>query len=279
MPDTRLIWIDGAPGDALPLPDRGLDFGDGVFETLLVRRGEPLWPELHGRRLELGLGALGFPDCAALAFEHLAKACRDLKALDWHWAALRVTVTRGAGPRGYAPPSEPQPRTVISAAILDRDASQPLHPATLCVADIALADQPRLAGVKHLNRIEQVLAAQQAVDMGADEALTLDQAGDIACTGSGNLFAVTGREIITPPLERCGIRGTRRQLLIERWAPALGLTVREDTLSMALAASADELLYTNALVGVRAVTRIDDLVWPAGPVTDALFQQYAGALL
>ena len=92
------IWIDGEPATALPLPDRGLEFGDGLFETLLLRRGQLLFSELHLQRLQAGLQVLGFPDCLEQARRYLVQAAAQL---DYHkWAALRLTLTRGSAPRG-----------------------------------------------------------------------------------------------------------------------------------------------------------------------------------
>ena len=116
------IWVDGEPADSLPLPDRGLDFGDGLFETLLLRRGQPLFDALHFERLQAGLRVLGFPDCLEQAKAQLSAVVGQLT--EYPWAALRLTVTRGGAPRGYAPPGEVTPRIVISAAALTQDRSQ-----------------------------------------------------------------------------------------------------------------------------------------------------------
>ena len=118
MPVSALIWVDGEPASALPLPDRGLDFGDGLFETLLLWRGVPQFKEFHLERLKAGLDTLGFPDCLAQAAACLTAAAASLEEYDW--AALRLTVTRGAGPRGYAAPAEPTPRIIVTAAPLQQ---------------------------------------------------------------------------------------------------------------------------------------------------------------
>jgi len=137
------IWVDGEPATALPLPDRGLDFGDGLFETLLLRSGTPLYPDMHFDRLAEGMRRLAFPDCLQRARICLERACAALGG--WPWAALRLTVTRGSAPRGYAPPAQAAPRVVIAAAPLALDRCM-LPPALqLHLAGIRYAIQPALA--------------------------------------------------------------------------------------------------------------------------------------
>ena len=221
MSDERLIWIDGAPGTALPLPDRGLDFGDGLFETLLVRKGVPLWPEYHFQRLKKGAAVLGLPDCLQRVQAEIGSACEAIAGRGWDWSALRLTLTRGEGPRGYAPPLQATPRIIITASVVQRDCAQQMPAARLCLADITVAQQPALAGIKHLNRLEQVLASGQASASGFDEALLRDDRGRVISVSAGNVFAVFGKELVTPVLNNCGIAGTRRRLTLERWASDL----------------------------------------------------------
>lgn len=274
MPTQTATWLDGAPAAALPLPDRGLEFGDGLFETLLLRQGEPLYPDFHWQRLQLGLQVLGFPDCLTLARKQLQTAARDVHSRGWPWTALRLTVSRGAGPRGYAPPQDTTPRIILCATQLDRDCGHMGSSVALCVATVRWSVQPLLAGIKHLNRLEQVLAAAECHSTLAEEAVMLDQQGHLASVTAGNLFLLRNGELITPALRDCGIEGTRRRLLIERWAPAIGLSVKESTLTLEDLDLADEVFYSNSLLGVRPVGRLGARLWHAHPVCEALFQQY-----
>lgn len=272
MSVATAIWLNGEPAEALPLPDRGFDFGDGLFETMLLHRGQALYPQLHFDRLARGLEALGFPNCLTLAQNHLEQASSSAHGCEW--VALRLTVSRGGGPRGYATPLQPQPRILIQLTELDRDCSTMNTPATLCDASIRLATQPMLAGIKHLNRLEQVLAATQARDERADEALLLDQSGQLNSVTAGNLFLVRKEQLFTPVLDDCGVRGTRRQLVMERWAPAIGLELREEVMGFADLAEADEVFYSNALQGLRPIANIGRQCWDDFPVCQALFNQY-----
>lgn len=276
MARAAAIWVDGEPASSLPLPDRGLDFGDGLFETLLLRRGRPLFEDLHLERLQLGLGVLGFPDVLDSVRAQLATACT---ALSGHpWAALRLTVTRGPAPRGYAPPAEVHPRIVISAAALEQDRSRFPTAVHLGQAEIRWSKQPLLAGIKHLNRLEQVMAAREASARGLDEVVVLDQDGMVCSVSSANLFIVAAGNMRTPALQACGIAGTRRRLVIERWAPGLGLSVDEGAISLGQLEAADELFICNSIRGVVPVASFGDRQWNSFPVCRALHDSYSESI-
>lgn len=270
----------------MPLPDRGLEFGDGLFETLLVHGSEPLFPRLHLQRLQRGLDTLGFPSLGNSVESQVLRAIAasgedtpsEGAATSAAWSALRVTVTRGAGPRGYAPPDHANPRILIQITPLQRDCAQMAAAVRVGVAPIALPTQPALTGLKHLNRLEHVLAAQQARERGLDDLLMLDQAGHVVCAVAGNVFIVRDGVLVTPPLVDCGVAGTRRRLVIERWAPACGLSAVESTLTLQDVLAADEVFFTNSLNTVRPVAQLDDRLLGSSVVADALFAQFRSSL-
>ena len=278
MPTGTGTWLDGSITTALPLPDRGLDYGDGLFETLLLQGGRPLYLDFHLQRLQRGLQVLAFPDCLAVAEKQLLEASATLRERNWYWAVLRLTISRGAGPRGYAPPAAAQPRIIITATELDRDCRRMSKAVTLCLATMRCATQPFLAGIKHLNRLEQVLAAAECGPAEADEAIMLDQSGHLVSVTAGNLFLVRGKHLLTPALVTSGIAGTRRRLVMEKWAPAVGLSVQESKLTLRDLEAADEVFCSNSVHGVRPVARFGGRHWQGHPVCEALFQQYQGEL-
>ena len=273
MTAQSATWLDGNSTAVLPIPDRGLDFGDGVFETLLVKQGKLLFSELHLERLERGLQALVLPDCLDAARQHLETAASFIRKQAWSWTALRLTVIRGAGQRGYTP-SDLSPRILVVATRLDRDCGKMSAAATLSLADIRLSAQPVLAGIKHLNRLEQVLAAAQTQKEGADEGVVLDQSDFLTSVVAGNLFLVRQGDVLTPELNHCGVIGTRRRLILEKWCPALGLKVREAKLTLGDLSDSEEVFYSNSLQTVRPVARIGNQAWGSFPVCQALFGQY-----
>jgi 4-amino-4-deoxychorismate lyase len=274
MSPQSAIWLDGAPTTVLPLPDRGLDFGDGLFETLLVQRGRPLFTELHMDRLGRGVQALAIPDCLDAARLHLECAASFIAKEDWPWAVLRLSVVRGAGQRGYAPAENSRPLILIVATRLDRDCGQMSAAATLSLGRIRLSSQPLLAGIKHSNRLEQILAAAQAQEDGTDECIMLDQSDMLTSVIAGNLFLVRQNEILTPQLSDCGVTGTRRRLIIEKWGPALGLKVHEAKLTLQDLRGSDEVFYSNSLQAVRPVARMGSLAWENYAVCQAVFEKY-----
>ncbi|TXS89057.1 aminodeoxychorismate lyase [Parahaliea maris] len=262
-----LCWVDGVLSDSLPLPDRGFAFGDGLFETLLLVDGRAVLAEFHQQRLARGLEVLGFPVPALSLDAVIAQAAAAAPA---GAAALRVTVTRGSGPRGYAPPLPVTPRVVAQLTPL---AVEPAHwqvPARLGVSATVCPSRPALAGLKHLNRLEQVLAAAECQRERWDEAVMLDADGAAVSVIAGNLFAVVEGKLMTPDVADCGVAGTRRRAVIERWAPALNLSVAQARLSVAELEAVDEVFYCNSLQGIRAVAQIGTRSWGDTPVARAL---------
>jgi 4-amino-4-deoxychorismate lyase len=271
------FWLDGTPTSVLPLPDRGLDYGDGLFETLLVHQGKALYTEMHLERMSEGLLALALPDCLTAVTQQLDRVLLDASHLVRPWAVLRISVIRGPGRRGYAP-SSASPRILIGVTGLDRDCAQMASVATLGLATIRLSSQPQLARIKHLNRLEQVLAAAQAQTQCVDECIMLDGTDHITSVTAGNLFLVRHGELLTPKLNDCGVSGTRRRLIMENWAPSIGLTVREGSLTLADMEAAEEVFYSNSLLTVRPVARLSGISWDNHTICNALFECFRGEL-
>ena len=276
MPVSALIWVDGEPASALPLPDRGLDFGDGLFETLLLWRGVPQFKEFHLERLKAGLDTLGFPDCLAQAAACLTTAAASLEEYDW--AALRLTVTRGAGPRGYAAPAEPTPRIIVTAAPLQQDRREVAPSLAVDWAQLRWSSQPVLAGIKHLNRLEQVMVAREISQKQVDDLVVLDQQGHVCSLSAGNLFIVESGRLLTPALETCGIAGTRRRLVQERLASGLSLSVEETHLSPERLLQSEEVFACNSIRGFQPVASLGERQWHKFDTCRQIQQAYAEAM-
>lgn len=275
MSGLGITWLDGVSAESLPLPDRGLDFGDGLFETVLLVRGQPLYFNLHLQRLERGLLGLGFPDCVSLVKSQVASILQSHSFSTM--VAMRVTITRGTGPRGYAPPDVTTPRIIITCSNLSDDHYRQIaFPARLSLAEIRWGCQPSLAGLKHLNRLEQVMAAAEKEKAGVDEVVMSGQDGNIISVSSGNIFLYTDGALITPDLTECGVSGTRRQLILESLAPALGLSTCVTRVSEEQLQQSDEVFYCNALVGMRPVAKYASRTWESHDVCEALHKLYWG---
>lgn len=262
---------DSAAREApIPPDDRGFLYGDGLFETLVVREGKPLWLPLHLDRLRLGLERL----CINQSLDTIRDMLRGAAADCADACVLRLTVSRGSGERGYAPSQPPRPRVRLLASPLTRDPLSPLPAVQLGRCSFQLALQPRLAGVKHLNRLEQVLAAQEAQELGMDDVLMETADGGLYGTSRSNLFLQTGRQLRTPPCVQAGIAGTRRRLILERLAADAGLEARIERVTVDDLASADGAFLCNSVMGLRGIARIDGVEQAPAPSLPALQQAY-----
>lgn len=253
-----LTFVDGAPTDSIPADDRGFAYGDGVFRTLAVRAGKaPLWDRHYAK-----LAA----DCRALAITPPAETLllEDLRHITARMTdcALKITVTRGSGGRGYAMPKTVNPRRIAAASPLpDYPAEYATHGVSVRYCRQRLALQPVLAGVKHLNRLENVLARAEWQDPSIAEGLLLDTDGAVIEGTRCNLFLVErGNVLITPDLARCGVAGVTRDAVIEL-AAKNGMACRIETVSRERLEAADEVLLVNSLIGVWPVSRIEVRTW------------------
>jgi 4-amino-4-deoxychorismate lyase len=254
--NTRLS-VDFVGTDRLDAADRGLMYGDGLFETLRVVGGAvPLWPR-HVERLCASAErlALAIPDTDAI----LAEVQRLAHGLDQ--AVARVTVTAGVGERGYARPRPARSTTVIGVGALSLAAEPYRDGIALRLCDTRLGDQPLLAGMKHLNRLEQVLARAEWDDASCQEGLMADQQGRVICATAANLFAVVGGRLVTPPVDRCGVAGVARAEVL-----AAGM-VDIDHLTPQQLVEADEVFLTSAVRGILPVRAFAGRTWQPGPVT------------
>jgi 4-amino-4-deoxychorismate lyase len=238
--------INGQRQELWSVHDRGLQYGDGLFETLTQVGGRLRWFERHLARLALGCERLGMaaPDAALLRAEAQALLGPASRAL------VKIILTRGvARARGYRPAGDEQPTRIVSVY----DWNAPAHPEfRLGMGSVPLGINPRLAGLKHLNRLEQVLAQREASARGWHEALMRSSDGEVVCGSMSNLFVCHEREWLTAPLTHCGVAGVMRALVLEA-APRLGLAVRVIALSERDVDAAGALFVSNVRLGLQPV--------------------------
>jgi 4-amino-4-deoxychorismate lyase len=268
-----LAWVDGQPLDALALNNRGLAYGDGLFETIAVRNGQASLLDRHLRRLALGCERLAIAVEPALVADEVERF-----ALAMGTGVLKLILTRGDGPRGYATDPDSAPRRILQAGPAPAyPAEHARHGVRLFACTTRLAEQPLLAGLKHLNRLEQVLARAEWRDPALAEGIVRDSSGRLIEGVYSNLFLVRDGVLSTPDLSRCGVAGVMREALLE-YAGAQGIETRVSDLWPADLAAADEVFVCNSVYGVWPVLGQAALAWPAGPVTRKL-QGIARALL
>ena len=247
-----MLFINGRPFSGEDHQSLALSiFGDGVFETMLFHAGNIHLYEYHLRRLQRGAEKLGLVYSA----EQL-RAELDTFITSYHLqrktARLRLVLARPFSLSGYTTSQDDAVRVLSAVACELPDFSA----VSVNVAPVVLAHQPLLSGIKHCNRLENILARQQLSGTGFDDSILLDSEGHIIECIAANLFLVSGKRLITPRLENCGVAGVMREFLISEIAPVMGLSVTETQVSLSDLLSADELFLTNAITGAVAVKKL-----------------------
>jgi 4-amino-4-deoxychorismate lyase len=256
------VLVDGQARDQVSVQDRGLGYGDGLFETIrFVGCDAPLWA-LHMQRLEQGCRRLGLPLPGPAIL--LAEARQVSRGLDQ--AVVRITLTRGVGARGYRPPAQAQPTRIVAAFDPPPpDESAQADGIHIRLCSTQMAAQPLLAGLKHLNRLEQVLARAEWDDPAIAEGLLCDAEGHVISATAANLFAVFAGTLATPALDRCGVAGVARAEVLAAWPHAQVRAIALEELRQA-----DELFLSSSVRGILPVRELDGRALAVGPVTRAL---------
>jgi len=268
------VLVNGAVDDRIAVGDRGFQYGDGIFTTLRVERGVALFLAEHLERLQRDALRLGLPvpdrDLVASEVQRLARNAPQ--------AIIKVILTRGAGGRGYRVPQDVKATRVVGVHPM------PEHPSELCaegvrvrVCRLRLGLQPALAGVKHLNRLEQVLARAEWRDEDVREGLLLDTEDQVVEGVMSNLFLVEGERLRTPLLDRCGVAGVMRGVVM-RLASEAGLRVEEARITLADVDQAEELFLTNSVIGLWPVHQLEDRRYGVGRVTRQLIGSLDAAI-
>jgi len=257
------MLVNGKHSNLISIRDRGLLYGDGVFRTLRAVGGIAQHWSLHYQKLQCDCAALGI-DCPEL--ELLAGELGGLLEL-YPDGVIKIIVTRGEGTRGYAPPIVSEPAHVWDVSSL------PNYPkgwtkygikARLC--QLRLSHQPRLAGIKHLNRLENVLAANEWNDTNIAEGLLMDATGNVIEATRSNLFVVVQGKLITPDLSRCGVAGVQRDRVMA-CAKRHNMPLQVRDVSMVEALQADELFLVNSIIGLWPLRELEDRRWTDFPIT------------
>ncbi|WP_375464162.1 aminotransferase class IV [uncultured Methylobacterium sp.] len=254
-----MLWHDGrlVEGTTVPfdLADRGLTLGDGVFDTALALGGRVAFEAAHVDRLTAAAAALGFP----VAPDRIRAAMRALAATGER-LAIRTTLTRGAGPRGLAPPADPAPTLFATAA--PSAPGTAFAPLRLWPAQVRRNETSPTARLKSLGYLDAVVSAASARAAGFDEALFRNTGGAVACAGTGNVFAVFGATILTPPLTDGVLAGIVRAEILTAVAPGCGLICEERSLTPADLERADTVFLTNSLRLLAPVSAIGARAYP-----------------
>ena len=252
-----MFLINGVERDVLPASDRATQFGDGCFTTARIVDGNVCLLDAHIRRLQEACEKLLIPFTPwdLLRGEMRQRAASEARGV------LKVIISRGSGGRGYSGASCQQPTRMLSVS------AYPAHyerwrdeGVTLALSPVRLGRNPMLAGIKHLNRLEQVLIRSHLEQTNADEALVLDSEGFITECCAANLLWRQGRDVFTPSLEQAGVNGIMRQFCLQHLAHS-GFRVVEVNAGEDALRDAEEVVMCNALMPVIPVRAYGQLRW------------------
>lgn len=244
--------------------DRGLHFGDGLFETIACRRGRARFLDLHMDRLTAGCERLRIDvgDIRAIRHEIQTAAASADNSL------IKLVVTRGeAVARGYGwSGKETATRVLLRYGWPVEDATAQREGVRVRTASLRVGENPALAGMKHLNRLEQVIARSEVPSQEAAELLVFSQSGGLVSGTMSNVFLVRDGRLLTPRLETCGVAGVMRRVVM-REARRDGLEVEETALDSRDVGTATEMFLTNARIGIWPIRLLDGRALTPGEVT------------
>lgn len=252
------ISVNGVPGGVISPLDRGFAYGDGLFETCRYDAGKiPLW-NFHLERLVRSAERLKIALDQAVLMTYLAEIYNTLQSASISSAVIKIQITRGVGGRGYKFPAGMVPTYCIGVFPVDAlHSNNYLAGIDVRVCAQRLSANKALAGIKHLNRLEQILARAEWQDEYA-EGLLMDESGSVIEATVSNLFAVKNGKLYTPDLSFCGVAGIMRRTIIETLAPALSLDVDVGVIDLNFLRAADELFVCNSVYGVWPVNSLID---------------------
>jgi len=255
--------VDGEISTYVAASNRGLNYGDGLFETLVVHNGQPRRWQAHMDRLGAGCERLGIvmPPQAILLREAqtISAGLAD--------AVVKIVLCRGGIARGYLPSPDAACVRIVSAHEFPHNVEEKAARGVKArICDLRLAIQPALGGIKHLNRLEQVLASSEPYAEGVSEGILLDREDHVISAISANIFLVIEDRLLTPRLDRCGVRGVIRARLLA----AFSTRCEQRRIQVDLLQEADEVFICNSVRGIVPVTAIDGQDYAIGSVTREL---------
>ena len=255
------VWVNGwlQPADRAGLSalDRGFTLGDGLFETVRVYQGTPFRLDAHLERLEEGLGRLGMLPPDEEGLPRVREGVEEvLRESDHPSGSLRISVSRGRGAPGLAPPRKPDPSVVVALAGYEPDPSWYSEGIRAVVTGGRVASQSLTSSLKHLGYLEFVLARQEALRRGGDDGLLLTEDGTLAEGTASNLFVVRRNALLTPPLDQGILPGVTRATVLEV-AGRHGVPVKEAPLPLEVLGEAQEAFLTSSLRELVPVVEVD----------------------
>jgi len=265
-----MILVNGKSEDRINITDRGLQYGDGLFETIAFRNGVAEFIDAHIQRLLAGCDRLKIPflqlDLLHQELESVYQRCNGSACI------IKIVITRGSGGRGYLADSSTVPTRIISThAMPNYPESYSNKGVSVRFCQHKLSENTVLAGLKHLNRLDNVLARNEWTDTAIAEGLMFDQSNHLIEGTMSNVFIVKSQQLLTPLLNKSGVAGIMRAQIIQL-ANQLGLKVTESILTQDDVANADEVFVCNSVNGIWPIIAVTDIAstYITGPITQQL---------
>ena len=246
--------INGQRAERISIRDRGFQYGDGCFETVRILSNKPILWSAHLKRLKNACKTLQLSVNFELLKSEITQLLQDNKTAD---VILKITVTRGEGGRGYTPPEHANCTRIIQ--LIDYVAADTRTGARVVVCQHRLSSNSLLGGIKHLNRLDQVIASAQ-IPADFDEGLCLDEQGSVIEGCRSNLLLAIDNQLVTPDLGKSGVEGVMLNYLIDKFK-VLDTRVLRKTISLRELKTASEIFLCNSVFGIWPVAEIENEDW------------------
>jgi 4-amino-4-deoxychorismate lyase len=246
--------INGQQAERISIRDRGFQYGDGCFETIRVLSNKPILWSAHLKRLKHACKTLQLSVNFELLQSEITQLLQGNKTAD---VILKIIVTRGEGGRGYTPPEHANCTRIIQ--LIDYVAADTRTGARVVVCQHRLSSNSLLGGIKHLNRLDQVIASAQ-IPADFDEGLCLDEQGSVIEGCRSNLLLAIDNQLVTPDLGKSGVEGIMLNYLIDKFQ-VLDTRVLRKTISLRELKTASEIFLCNSVLGIWPVAEIENEDW------------------
>jgi len=256
---TPIVLINGAKQSKISIFNRNVQFGDGLFETCVVENKKILFWVNHFARLNRGCEQLKISKVDESVW--LSDVKKALSLCSYDHCVVKLILSRGESLRGYGFKDDIKPVRAVIVSELQKTTLNNSFCLEYCQS--GYDSNPKLAGIKHCNRLEQVLAR---AGLKSDEGIMLDENHNVISVTQGNIYAIHGNTLITPKLDKCGVEGTRRDVILDL-AKLLGIKVKVDTLSVKELGQADEVFISNSIIGIQSISQIGDISFSENLIT------------
>ena len=256
---TPIVLINGAKQSKISIFNRNIQFGDGLFETCVIENKKILFWVNHFARLNKGCEQLKISRVDESVW--LSDVKKALSLCSYDRCVVKLILSRGESLRGYGFKDDIKPVRAVIVSELQKVTFNKSFCLEYCQS--GYDSNPKLAGIKHCNRLEQVLAR---AGLKSDEGIMLDENHNVISVTQGNIYAIHGNTLITPKLDKCGVEGTRRDVILDL-AKLLGIKVKVDTLSVKELGQANEVFISNSIIGIQSISKIDDISFSENLIT------------